>query len=446
MLKYSTNKNRLNAISGNSKKYSSLVYKFTFAILAIISLRLPSNDLYNEILFFGSPIIAHTTIYILPLLFLIPKYSQNTTGYFGHPTINMLPFALFFLVMSLSVIVNMVSINSFRYFGKEILLSCLWLICAILGQKIFPDRFFKYIVVTGGILLILTIIIILLLGYDAYMVKASYSTVDEISGAVQLSLKTGYGYRWRFTWPGINTNQAVSTLLLILFVSLWIFHSSQGRIRLFASGSMIISLLFVMISYSRQGIFLLFFGFLLFSYFGLAKKKLVYFGLIGLIIYFIFFDKYLWARILSLLDAFFGTDYSAPLIISTSSRLERVYESIPYILDNPILGMGYDQFRSKFSMGAVHVDFLAFSMIYGLVAAIIRYLCFFIIPLIYGIKMVKKFEPSYERDLLIFFCIICFLLTINSLVAPIYHAHFVFSGYLSGLLVKCRKRLGLSRF
>jgi hypothetical protein len=389
--------------------------------------------------------VPKTGLYILPLLILIPKYSKNTGLYFGDPLTHLLPGLIFFCGMGLSVLVNMPSITSINYFVREMLLLGLWMVCAILGQKTHHEFFFKTIIVIGGILLLLTIIIILSKGYNAYMTNVAYSLVDELNSSVMLKSEMFSGSRWRFSWPNMNTNTAVLILLLIFFICLRTFYQLAGRYRSIVFIIMIASLYFIMISYSRQGILLFFVGTFLFAYFGLVRKNLIFIGLACVVIYFFFFDPYFSSRVLSLIDALFGTNYSSILIHNTSTRLHSIPESVSYILRYPIFGMGHDQFNYIFARGE-HVHFLAYSMKYGLPQAVALYLFLFIMPLISGIKIVKTIDSEYEKNILILFCILCFILIIVTLVAPAFHATYIFTGYLSGLGFKVKKRLKVLEF
>jgi fumarate reductase subunit C len=85
-------------------------------------------------------------------------------------------------------------------------------------------------------------------------------------------------------------------------------------------------------------------------------------------------------------------------------------------------------------------------MKYGLPQAVALYLFLFIMPLISGIKIVKTIDSEYEKNILILFCILCFILIIVTLVAPAFHATYIFTGYLSGLGFKVKKRLKVLEF
>ena len=339
-------------------------------------------------------------ITVMFLLFIfrefISKIKKRTTYYL------LIPLLWYVLFASSSIILNEEGFNDIRLYHIYIF-SPMLIFISIAGLYIFKlNANIKYVLKTiffAGVIFSIYVTIT----YSVDPLTVSRLPVLETNRfdmtAIQESFGVGDLSTIRYTIPGISSTTYGPLLVPLIFLGFYFRKYSLGKLRYFYSCAILFLTFCVFMTVSRGPLVTLIAGLIYLIWWKWFKVKEVMFLTFIFIISFFSFAKLLFLRSVMTFASFIPIDLSflgenIPSLLE-DPRLMSVKETLSYIHQNPLWGMGMSQLINvqDFSYGKEHNNYLSIAASFGM-PTLIFYLLFVFLLFIMMHKRIKKINQN----------------------------------------------------
>lgn len=315
----------------------------------------------------------------------------------------LLPILIYIIFCTISVFSNEEGRNKMSY--SIYIYSPLFIFSGILWIKVYKSNeniisLFRWLFVCGVIFSI----------YVAITYTINPESVLDLpileTQRGEIRADTGAGYsigdsigEVRFTIPGISSTTYGPILVPLIFIGLFFRKHSIGRTKLLYTFSTLFLLFCVFKTISRSPLM----AFIAGAIYLITRRWFSFREILFTIVLFIIsgftYAKIIFIRLLTFFATLFSINYTYSgydmRYITVDPRSESIKETIEYIYQNPLLGMGMSNLASvqEFFHGKEHNNYLSIAASFGL-PALFFYILFIISLFIMVNKRIKKVSGS----------------------------------------------------